>query len=75
MSEERLQSIEKSVGRIELALLGDSTLGVPGMVKRVGAVEGKQKASDKQRLYLVGFVAGVSGTVTLLVNYYLQVRH
>jgi hypothetical protein len=66
---QRLVKIEQAVGRIETALVGDSEMGNPGLVKRVGTVEGKVKTLQTERVKFLGAVAGASFVLSLLATY------
>lgn len=62
----RLEKIEKAVARIERALIGDQEFGQSGLIRRVGAVEGKVKNHDRKLLVWGGTIAGVVATVEVL---------
>lgn len=69
MHDDRIQNIEEALARIETALIGDSEMGNPGLVHRVGTVESKVKHIEGDRLKLIGVVTGVGGVVSLLITY------
>jgi hypothetical protein len=72
MSEDLLEEIRKirqSQTRMEQAVLGDTEIGVPGLVKRMGAVEGKVGTMQKERVKLVGVVTGAGFVVSALATY------
>ncbi|HVT74593.1 MAG TPA: hypothetical protein VHD61_15775 [Lacunisphaera sp.] len=54
--------------RVELAVLGDNELGVPGMVKRVGTVEGKLRNIERDHLKRMGMVAGASAVISVVIG-------
>jgi hypothetical protein len=66
---EEIRQIRASQKRMEQAVLGDSEIGVTGLVKRVGSVEGKVNIMQKERIKLVGMVTGAGFVVSLLVSY------
>lgn len=66
---EEMRLIRASQSRIETAVLGDAELGVPGLVKRVGTVEGKVKTMQNERLKLIGMVGGASFVLSLAATY------
>lgn len=59
----RLDNIEKSIARIERGLFGEADVGTPGLVKRVGVVEGKQKHYDKRLTTWGGIVIGATAAI------------
>jgi hypothetical protein len=54
------KKMQTSIARIERGLFGESDLGSPGLVKRVGTVEGKQKHYDKRLTTWGGIVIGAT---------------
>jgi alcohol dehydrogenase YqhD (iron-dependent ADH family) len=65
----RLEKIEGALKRIETALVGDSEMGNPGLVKRVGTVEGKVKILQAERVKFLGAVAGASLVLSILATF------
>lgn len=70
--DERLDKIEKSMERIERGLFGEAENGTPGLVRRVGVVEGKQKHYDSRLTTWGGIVIGA--TLAFQVFQYLATR-
>jgi hypothetical protein len=66
---EEIRQIRASQKRMEQAVLGDSEIGMTGLVKRVGSVEGKVNTMQKERIKLFGMVTGAGFVVSLLVSY------
>ncbi|HWA27842.1 MAG TPA: hypothetical protein VG734_19460 [Lacunisphaera sp.] len=66
----RLEDMENALQRIETALIGDSEMGNPGLVKRVGAVEGKVKTIQNDRIKLIGAVTGASFVISIIATWF-----
>jgi hypothetical protein len=66
---EEIRKIRQSQHRMEQAVLGDPDIGLPGVVKRVGAVEGKVKVMQNERIKLIGMVSGAGFVVSALATY------
>jgi len=66
---DELRRIRDSQSRIEQAVLGDVVIGVPGLVKRTGALEGKVKSMQDERLRLAGMIIGASSVVSLVIGF------
>ena len=64
-----IREIRQSQKRMEQAVLGDPEIGVPGLVKRTGAVEGKVKVIESDRIKLTGVVTGASFVISILGAY------
>lgn len=69
MNDDRLDKIQDSVSRIERGLFGDSPMGDPGLVKRLGAVEGKVKNHERKLVEWGGIIIGASAIVSLVVAF------
>lgn len=62
---DELRIIRASQKRMEQAVLGDPEIGVPGLVKRVGAVEGKVKLLQTDRIKLIAASGGASLVISI----------
>lgn len=60
MSTDEITVIKESLHRIEVALIGDPSLGNTGIVARLASVETKTDAMDKKQLVWGGVVTGAS---------------
>jgi hypothetical protein len=60
MSEDQLQSVVRQVQEIHAALVGNPSMGNPGIIKRVEAVESKQAEQDRTMVKWAGVAAGIA---------------
>lgn len=61
-----IREIRSSQKRLEQAVIGDPDIGVTGVVKRLGTVEGKVKNIEKERVKLAGIIIGASGVISVV---------
>lgn len=69
MNDQRLENIERAVDRIERGLFGDPEMGDSGLVKRLGAVEGKVKNHERRLVEWGGVIVGASAIISLVVAF------
>lgn len=68
----RLQDIENTVKRIELALIGNPSLGQKGLVERISALEAEVEAHKQKLLTWGGVITGVVFALQFLVNHIVE---
>jgi hypothetical protein len=64
----RLESMDRSLKRLELSVIGDETFGQRGLVKRMGCIEQSVASLHRKAWYWGGAVAGASAGVGLLLK-------
>jgi hypothetical protein len=64
MSTDEIQSIRESLHRIEIAIVGDPSMGHRGIAARMDAVEKCVDSQGKRLLLWSGIVAGASVIIT-----------
>lgn len=69
----RLQDIENTIKRIELALIGNHSLGQKGLVERISALEIEVEYQRQKLLKWGGIITGVVFVLQLVFNHFLKV--
>jgi hypothetical protein len=62
----RLQKLENSINRIELALVGNPPMGQKGIVQRLEALEDRVEKHDKKLILWGGVITGILFVIQIL---------
>lgn len=61
--------MERQMGEIYKALVGDKPLGINGIVQRIEILEGKSEKREAKENWLYGYMVGIGFVVTLAIQY------
>lgn len=71
----RLQDIENTIKRIELALIGNQSLGQKGLVERISALEIEVESHKLKLIKWGGIITGGVFVLQIIVDHIIKLIH